>query len=70
MSEKFQNKYRTESMRLQRWDYVWNGGYFITICTKNREHFLGEIIDTNPQSMLLNEAGLLAHKFWAIKTQC
>lgn len=52
MSNKFQNKYRTDSMRLQGWDYGSNGGYFITICTKNREHFFGEIIDTNPQSML------------------
>ena len=41
--EKFQNKYRIKSARAVWHDY--NGGnYFITICTKNREHFFGEIV--------------------------
>ena len=41
-NEKFQNKYRIKSARAVWHDY--NGGtYFITICTKNREHFFGEI---------------------------
>ena len=40
--EKFQNKYRIPSTRARWHDY--NGGaYFITIRTKNGEHFFGEI---------------------------
>jgi REP element-mobilizing transposase RayT len=40
--EKFQNKYRIPSARAAWHDY--NGGiYFITICTKNRENYFGEI---------------------------
>ena len=39
---RWQNKYRIESARAIWHDY--DGGiYFITICTKNREHFFGEI---------------------------
>ena len=40
--EKFQNKFRIPSARADWHDY--NGGvYFVTICTKNREHYFGEI---------------------------
>ncbi|MCB0726375.1 MAG: transposase [Ignavibacteriae bacterium] len=61
MSDKFKNKYRIESARLQSWDYGNNGAYFITICTKNREHFFGVI--TN-EEMHLNETGKLADEYW------
>ena len=43
MATYFQNKFRNETIRLQNLDYRWDGSYFITICTKNREHFFGEI---------------------------
>jgi REP element-mobilizing transposase RayT len=59
--EKFKNKYRIPSARLQTWDYGNNGSYFITICTKNREHFFGEISD---DEMQLNEIGKLAEQYW------
>ena len=62
MSLKFQNKYRIESRRLKNWDYRNNGAYFITICTKNRKHFFGRIVN---KEMVLNEIGLLANNFWA-----
>ncbi len=40
--EKFQNKYRIGTKRASWHDY--NGGeYFITICTKDRVHYFGEI---------------------------
>jgi len=42
--KKYQNKYRIPSARLPYWDYTNNGAYFITICTKNRNHYFGEII--------------------------
>jgi putative transposase len=58
---KFQNKYRIESIRLQNWDYRWNAAYFITICTKNREHYFGEIRDNKMQ---LSGAGVIADLLW------
>lgn len=61
MSDKFQNRYRIPSTRLQNWDYNWNASYFVTICTKNRKHFFGEIINGQ---MKLNEIGLLSDKYW------
>jgi putative transposase len=58
---KFQNKYRNESARAQWWDYGWNGAYFITICTKNREHFFGEIRNGK---MELSPLGVIADILW------
>ncbi len=43
MEQKFQNKYRIQSSRLASWDYGWPGYYFVTICTKNRQCYFGEI---------------------------
>ena len=56
MTNKFQNKYRIPSARLQTWDYGSNGAYFITICTQDREHYFGEVVDA---AMELNEIGKL-----------
>ncbi len=36
-------KYRSESTRLQNWDYSSSGDYFITLCTKNRRRYFGSI---------------------------
>lgn len=60
-STKFRNKYRVESARLKHYDYSSNGEYFITICTKNREYFFGEIING---VMKLSEIGKIAQQFW------
>ncbi|WP_431243739.1 transposase [Flavobacterium sp. P21] len=61
MSQKFRNKYRISSARLQNWDYGANGSYFITICTQNREHFFGEIVETR---LIASKLGMLAEKYW------
>ena len=61
MTEKFQNKYRIPSARLKNWDYGTNGAYFITICTQNREHFFGEIVETQ---FIASEIGTMAEKYW------
>jgi REP element-mobilizing transposase RayT len=61
MQNKFKNKYRISSARIQTWDYANNGAYFITICTQNREHFFGNIKNGNMQ---LSEIGKLAQQFW------
>lgn len=42
--DRFRNKYRIASARLQTWNYGWNGTYFITIYTANRELFFGDIV--------------------------
>lgn len=60
MNNKFNGKYRIESARRQKWDYRWDAGYFITICTKNRHHFFGEI---NDGKMQLSHQGMLADVF-------
>jgi len=44
MTEKYKNKYRSKSARLTGWDYGSNGLYYITICTKNRKHYFGDIV--------------------------
>lgn len=61
MAEKFNNKYRIASARLQTWDYGWNANYFVTICTYKRIHYFGKIHDNIVE---LSEIGKIAHKFW------
>jgi putative transposase len=61
MAEKFRNKYRVPSARLQNWDYGSNGAYFITICTKEMQHFFGKVVD---KKMILNSVGVLAEEYW------
>lgn len=61
MFEKFQNRYRIESTRLKQWDYNSCGGYFITICIKDRECMFGNI--ENGQ-MVLNDLGQKAKESW------
>lgn len=64
--EKFQNKYCIPSARANWHNY--NGGvYFVTICTKNREHYFGEICP-GPQ-MQLSPIGQYAYnQFINVKT--
>ena len=64
MADKFNNRYRISSTRLQSWDYAKNGLYFITICTKNHDHYFGEIIDNEMQ---LSQIGNIVESEW-IKT--
>ncbi|MFN8347658.1 MAG: transposase [Spirosomataceae bacterium] len=45
---------RYKQYRLQGYDYARNGAYFITIVTKNREHWLGEI---TAGTLILSEIG-------------
>ena len=61
MQNKFQNKYRIPSSRLQTWDYGTNGAYFITICTQNKEHFFGVVQNGTVQ---LSEIGKIAEQLW------
>ncbi|MDD3132201.1 MAG: hypothetical protein PHN94_10295 [Bacteroidales bacterium] len=72
--DKFQNKYRIPSARAQWWNYGNAGVYFITICTQNRIHYFGEIVNVESQSiaslqpppykMQLSEIGKIAEREW------
>jgi REP-associated tyrosine transposase len=59
--EKFRNKYRIKSARHPNWDYTDNAAYFVTICTKGRECYFGEI--ANGQ-MKLSDIGKIAFDCW------
>ncbi len=58
---KFKNKYRIESARLHSWDYTAPGWYFVTVCTKNKENFFGDVIDGE---MNLSKAGRIVSEEW------
>ena len=55
------NLYRNESRRAQWWDYTKNAAYYVTIVTKDREHFFGEIENGE---MNLSEIGKIANELW------
>ena len=59
--EKFRNKYRIPSTRLQTWDYGWNGSYFVTICTHRHICYFGLI---GSGIMHYSELGSMAGKLW------
>lgn len=61
MTEKFQNKYRIPSARAAWWDYGANAPYFITICTKDRKHYFGKVINGE---MHLSAIGQIALQCW------
>ena len=59
--KKFQNKYSTQSSRIQGYDYAQNGAYFITICTKDKKHFFGKV---KAGKMILSEIGKIVDNEW------
>lgn len=61
MSEKFKGKYRSESARKQNWDYGNDAAYFITICTKDRQPFFGEI---HKGKIQVSPVGAIADVLW------
>lgn len=61
MNNLYQNKYRNESRRAQWWDYTKNAAYYVTIVTKDREHFFGKIENGE---MNLSEIGKIANDLW------
>ncbi len=57
----FKNKYRIESARLKGWDYRSPGYYFITICTRKREHHFGAVENDDVR---LSAMGEIAAQCW------
>ncbi len=56
-----QIKPHRKSIRLKNYDYSQNGYYFVTICTKNREEYFGQI---NDDEMILSQYGKIAKQSW------
>ncbi len=48
-------------IRLQDYDYSYEGLYFITICTHNKEKLFGKVENDN---VILNEYGKIVEKHW------
>ena len=60
-TERFKSVYRIKSVRKLDWDYINDGWYFVTICTKNMKMFFGNITDGK---MNLSEIGKIVEKYW------
>lgn len=61
MAAKFQNKYRIPWARMHNWDYGTDSAYFITICTHNKFHFFGKIVE---RQFVATDLGQLAENIW------
>ncbi len=71
--KKYQNKYRIDTTRLKNWDYGSTGFYFVTICTRHRENYFGDIIQPletqnfaslpSPQ-LYPTSIGKIANQYW------
>jgi len=59
--DKFRNKYRISSTRLQNWNYRWNAVYYVTICTRDQHCYFGEIAEGR---MVLSRIGIIANVLW------
>jgi REP element-mobilizing transposase RayT len=68
--DKYKNKYRIPTNRLRGYDYGANGCYFVTICTKKRGRYFGEIVaghaveTHNCASLQKTKIAKIAEKFW------
>jgi len=61
VDNRFAGKYRTETIRLAGWDYSQSGFYFVTICTKDRMCYLGNIVGGE---MRLLRIGEIVRGYW------
>ena len=62
MNGKFKNRFRVASARAPWWDYGNDGSYFVTVCTRNKEHFFGQV---QKGKMQLSEIGSLVYSIWS-----
>lgn len=63
MKSLYQDKYRIESARLAEYDYGSNGMYFVTICTRNKYLYFGDI-DPNTTALRPSAIGEIAIDYW------
>lgn len=57
----YRGRFRVQSARLPGWDYTSNGYYFVTICTRDRVPFLGEVLGS---SVRLSRIGEIVAAEW------
>jgi len=80
MPDKFKNKYQIPSARAPWWDYRREEAYFVTICTRSRKHYFGEIHNGQMQLSgedrlkiaLLNRLNIKSpplQKHWRVKVE-
>ena len=50
-----------KQIRLTGYDYSYEGSYFITIVTKDRQHLFGEVVN---DEVVLNEFGRIVDEEW------
>jgi REP element-mobilizing transposase RayT len=55
------SEHRRRSIRLQGYDYSWDGAYFVTVCAQNRVCLFGDVVDGE---MRLNDAGKIVRNEW------
>ena len=53
--------HRRRSLRLKGYDYSNPGGYFVTLCVKDRQCLFGNVVDAG---MVLDEAGRMVQTVW------
>jgi putative transposase len=58
---RFGNRYRVGSARLRGWDYRSTGWYFVTICTRDRRCWFGDVMDGQVR---LSEVGTIVAEEW------
>jgi len=61
VAERFRNRYRVGSTRLLGFDYSRKGMYFVTICTRKKIPFFGDISDNK---MNLSDVGIIVNDYW------
>ncbi len=55
------NIHHRRSIRMRRHNYSQTGRYFVTLCTQNRKHLFGKIMENK---MVLNNVGRIAFETW------
>jgi len=66
MADLFNGKYRIPSARLAGYDYGAHGLYYVTICTRNRECYFGDIAVESQgfATLRATKIGTIAHQCW------
>jgi putative transposase len=61
MCSLYRNQYRSESTRLQGYNYAGAGSYFVTIVTKDRIQYFGSVLNGE---MVLTQLGIFLQNQW------
>ena len=61
IDDRFADRYKIKSSKLNNWDYSTPGKYFITICAYKKNNFFGKIENNK---IRLKEIGLVAKSNW------